>query len=809
MSTQPTPAAARHCKVAIIGTGFSGLGMAIRLRQEGEDDFLIFEKDAGVGGTWRVNNYPGCACDVQSHVYSFSFEANPEWTRMFARQPEIRAYLEKCWEKYRLQEKTLLNTEIGKLAWDERQSLWHLHDAQGNHYTANAVVSGMGGLSTPAYPRLDGLENFQGKVFHSQQWDHDYDLKGKRVAVIGTGASAIQFVPEIQPLVAALDLYQRTPPWILPKPDRAISETERRRFRRFPLVQKLWRGGLYSLLEGRVLGFTFAPQVMKLVQRLAIRHIHKQIKDPELRRKVTPDYTIGCKRILMSHNYYPALAAANSTVITEGIRAVTANGIVDGNGWEREVDAIIFGTGFTANDPIPRGVVFGRDDRDLLDSWTKGPEAYKGTTTAGFPNLFFLMGPNTGLGHNSMVYMIESQIAYVLDALKLMKRRELLSLEVKAPVQERYNEYLQRKLDRSVWSVGGCKSWYLHPVSVPQLHPVAGIHLALPCPDPAVRRLRLPPHHDTARRPEQRSPPTGRRGTRMKSFENKVAAITGAGSGIGRALAVELGRQGCHLALADVNAAALEETRQLLASSGVRVSTAVVDVADREQVQAWADKAASEHGRVNLIFNNAGVAHAGTVEGSDYSEYEWIMNINFWGVVNGTKAFLPHLKASGNGHVVNVSSVFGLFAQPGMSAYNATKYAVRGFTESLRQELDMEDSGVSASCVHPGGIRTNIAKTARMNESMAKVTGQAADKARQQFNDQLLRTTPEKAAQVILRGVQRDSRRILIGADAHAIDVMLRLAPVLYQRVVTASMRLAARFAPRPKSPQGAREASE
>lgn len=250
MSTQPTPAAARHCKVAIIGTGFSGLGMAIRLRQEGEDDFLIFEKDAGVGGTWRVNNYPGCACDVQSHVYSFSFEANPEWTRMFARQPEIRAYLEKCWEKYRLQEKTLLNTEIGKLAWDERQSLWHLHDAQGNHYTANAVVSGMGGLSTPAYPRLDGLENFQGKVFHSQQWDHDYDLKGKRVAVIGTGASAIQFVPEIQPLVAALDLYQRTPPWILPKPDRAISETERRRFRRFPLVQKLWRGGSTACSKG-------------------------------------------------------------------------------------------------------------------------------------------------------------------------------------------------------------------------------------------------------------------------------------------------------------------------------------------------------------------------------------------------------------------------------------------------------------------------------------------------------------------------------------------------------------------------------
>ena len=295
----------------------------------------------------------------------------------------------------------------------------------------------------------------------------------------------------------------------------------------------------------------------------------------------------------------------------------------------------------------------------------------------------------------------------------------------------------------------------------------------------------------------------------MKSFKNKVAAITGAASGMGRTLAVELARRGCHLALSDVNEADLAKTAELAGQHGVRVTIARLDVANREAVYAWADQVVRDHGKVNLIFNNAGVALSSTIEGMEDDELAWIMNINFWGVVNGTKAFLPHLKASGNGHVVNVSSVFGLFAQPGMSAYNATKYAVRGFTESLRQELDMEDSRVSASCVHPGGIKTNIAKTARMNESMAKVTGQPPDKARQQFNDQLLRTTPEKAAQVILRGVQRDSRRILIGADAHAIDVMLRLAPVLYQRVVTASMRLAARFAPRPKSGQGAREASE
>ena len=232
---------------------------------------------------------------------------------------------------------------------------------------------------------------------------------------------------------------------------------------------------------------------------------------------------------------------------------------------------------------------------------------------------------------------------------------------------------------------------------------------------------------------------------------------------------------------------------------GVQVTETRVDVANRDAVHAWAEQVVLDHGRVNLVFNNAGVAHAGTVDGSDYSEYEWIMNINFWGVVYGTKAFLPHLKASGEGHVVNVSSVFGLFAQPGMSAYNATKFAVRGFTESLRQELDMEDCGVSASCVHPGGIKTNIAKTARMNDSLARVTGQEASRARQQFNDQLLRTTPDKAAEVILRGVLRDNRRILIGADAWALDGMQRLLPTLYQRLVTGSMRLAARFAPRPR----------
>ena len=284
----------------------------------------------------------------------------------------------------------------------------------------------------------------------------------------------------------------------------------------------------------------------------------------------------------------------------------------------------------------------------------------------------------------------------------------------------------------------------------------------------------------------------------MKSFENKVAAITGAGSGIGRALAYGLARQGCHLALSDVNAEGLAETAAQARKLGVQVTDTLVNVADRDAVHAWADQVVLDHGRVNLIFNNAGVAHAGTVEGSDYAEYEWIMNINFWGVMHGTKAFLPHIKATGDGHVVNVSSVFGLFSQPGMSAYNATKFAVRGFTEALRQELDIEGNGVSASCVHPGGIKTNIAKTARMNDSLARVVGQEADQARKQFNDQLLRTTGQGRLGDPARRAQ-DNRRILIGADAWALDGMQRLMPTFYQRLVTTSMRLAARFAPKPR----------
>ncbi len=454
-----------HYRVIIIGAGFAGLGMAIRLRQAGETDFVVFEKESGVGGTWWVNSYPGCACDVESHLYAFSFAPNPDWRRLFAPAREIRDYLQRCAERFGVMPHVRLNTGIRRMDWDDSAGLWHLLDAGGARYTANVVVAGMGALSVPHYPDIPGLERFRGRVFHSQQWDHEHVLDNRRVAVIGTGASAVQFVPRIRPKVRHLDLYQRTPPWIVPRPDRAVSHRERRRLRRFPGLQLAWRWGLYWLLEARVLAFARYPGLMRLLQRSAERHLREQVPDPRLRRALTPDYMFGCKRILLSDDFYPAVTAENVDLITAGIREVREDAIVTLDGIERPADTIILGTGFRAADPVPTGMIFGRHGVDLGEHWADGPQAYKGTTIAGFPNLFMLMGPNTGLGHSSVVLMIESQIAYVMDALRRMHRGGIGAVDVKPDVQQAWNRWLQRRLQGTVWNVGGCRSWYLHPVS--------------------------------------------------------------------------------------------------------------------------------------------------------------------------------------------------------------------------------------------------------------------------------------------------------------------------------------------------------
>lgn len=445
-------------KVVIVGTGFSGLGQAIQLEKAGISDYVILEKADEVGGTWRDNSYPGCACDVQSHMYSFSYEQNPDWSRSFSPAPEIFQYLKDVTDKYRLRRKIRFGVELTGATWDDTARRWHVHTKSGE-FEAQFLVSGVGGLHIPQVPTLPGIEKFKGQTWHSAQWNHEYDLRGKKVAVVGTGASAIQFVPKIAPEVDELTLFQRTPPWIMPKPDHAMPGWTKTAFRRIPGVQRLYRNALYWFLEVRAVGFNGHPAIMKAGEVIAKRHIGKAIKDPKLRKKVTPDYTMGCKRVLISNDYYPAINRSNVDVNTEGVREVKAHSVVDGNGIEHEVDAIIYGTGFHVTDAFDDLEIIGRDGRNLGKEWaTEGMRTYQGITVSGFPNLFFLLGPNTGLGHNSVVFMIEAQISYVAQALRLARGK---ALDPRPEAQERFNGEIQRKLAKGIWTQGGCKSWYL------------------------------------------------------------------------------------------------------------------------------------------------------------------------------------------------------------------------------------------------------------------------------------------------------------------------------------------------------------
>ena len=445
--------------VAIVGSGFAGLGAAARLAGAGRDDFVVLEKGQSVGGTWRDNTYPGCACDVQSHLYSFSFAPNPHWTRTFARQPEIRAYLESITDRYGLRDRLRFGREVTACEWDGTG--WTVTSADGSVVHARAVVWGTGPLHLPSLPDIAGLDEFTGTVFHSSRWDHDHDLRGRRVAVIGTGASSIQFVPQIQPEVASLTLFQRTAPWVLPKPDREIPGLLRALYTAVPAVQKLQRALIYGRNEMLVGGF-LNPALMKVVEAFARAYLGRKFADrPDLKAELTPDFTIGCKRILMSNDYYPALKRDNVDVVTEKIVRVTPTGVVTADGISHEVDTIIFGTGFRVGEGMGEVAVTGRDGVKLHDVWADGPEALLGTTVAGFPNLFMMIGPNTGLGHSSMVYMIESQTSFILDALRLLDDTGAVALDTRRDRQDAFNAEVQRRLEGSVWMTGGCHSWYL------------------------------------------------------------------------------------------------------------------------------------------------------------------------------------------------------------------------------------------------------------------------------------------------------------------------------------------------------------
>jgi cation diffusion facilitator CzcD-associated flavoprotein CzcO len=444
----------------IIGAGFAGICMGIKLKQAGFNNFVILERNQQLGGTWYDNHYPGAACDVQSHLYSFSFEPKTDWSRMFGPQQEILQYMEHCCEKYGLTKHFKYNTTVNGAAFDNDSSLWIVSDTNGNTYTAKAVISCSGGLSQPALPDIKGLDTFKGKMFHSAKWDNSYNLKGKTVAVIGTGASAIQIVPAIAPDVKSLLLFQRTPPWIMPKPDREMRSFEKKIFSALPFMQKIFRGWLYWAHELTAMGFVARPGILKFAQRMAIKHLNKNISDPTLREKLTPKYTMGCKRILISNDYYPALNRNNVQVITEHITEVNEAGIVTNAGTQYAVDAIVLATGFYAADGVLAFDIKGRNGVDLNETWRDGAEAYLGTTVAGFPNMFLVVGPNTGLGHSSMILMIEAQVQYIMEAIKAMKNNNWKYVDLKPEAQKQFNTQLQQQLAKTVWQTGGCISWY-------------------------------------------------------------------------------------------------------------------------------------------------------------------------------------------------------------------------------------------------------------------------------------------------------------------------------------------------------------
>jgi cation diffusion facilitator CzcD-associated flavoprotein CzcO len=450
---------AARVRIAIVGSGFSGLGLAIKLKQAGIEDFVVLERADDVGGTWEVNTYPGCQCDVPSHLYSFSFAPNPSWTRTYSRQPEIWDYLRDLVERHDLHPHLRLGHELRAAAWGEERRRWHVETSQGA-WLAEVLVDATGPLSHPQVPAIPGLDSFEGTIFHSAEWDHDHDLEGQRVAVVGTGASAIQFVPRIAGQVAQMHVFQRTAPWILPHTDRPTTRFERRLYRLAPFAQKVVRTAVYWSRESFLLGFIKDQRIMAGAERIAAAHLRKQVRDPELRRKLTPQFRLGCKRVLLSNDWYPALTRPNVELVTDAIREIRGRTIVLADGSEREVDTIILGTGFHVTDPPTTKLVRGRDGTLLAERAATGMQAYLGATICGLPNFFKLIGPNTGLGHNSMVFMIESQLRYVMDALRVMDEQGIETFEVRPEAMAAYNARIQSKMPGTVW-MSGCASWYL------------------------------------------------------------------------------------------------------------------------------------------------------------------------------------------------------------------------------------------------------------------------------------------------------------------------------------------------------------
>lgn len=446
-----------HHRVVIVGTGFSGLGMAIRLAQRGEHDYVVLEKADDVGGTWRDNRYPGCACDVPSRLYSFSFARFPAWSRDYAPAGEIWAYLRDVADRYAVRDRIAFGADLVSAHYDEGKQRWELTAADGRQWTSGALVLGAGALHEPRLPDIEGLGDFGGEVMHTAQWPEAADLTGKRVAVVGTGASAVQVIPEVAPTAARTTVFQRTPAWIVPKRDKEWSPRRQRLFARWPALQRAVRWRTYWALEARAPLFVRFPAAAKVVERVALRELANAVPDPQTRAKLTPDYTIGCKRILLSNDYWPAFARDDVELVTEPIARLEHDAVVTADGVRHPADVLVLGTGFDVSGSLDRIDLRGLEGRTLREAWSGGMHSHLGITVAGFPELYLLLGPNTGLGHNSVVLMTEWAAGYVLQSLDRARHGARVTT---APAQDSFTREMLRRSKHTIWATG-CRSWYL------------------------------------------------------------------------------------------------------------------------------------------------------------------------------------------------------------------------------------------------------------------------------------------------------------------------------------------------------------
>ena len=756
-----------HREIVVIGAGPSGIGAAIRLLERGHRDLVVLEKASAVGGTWRDNTYPGCACDVPSALYSYSFAANPDWSRAFAAQPEIRAYLERVTDDHGVRSFIRFDTDVRRATWSEAEQRWSIETSNGI-YTCRFLVGASGPWHQPRMPDVEGLGRFRGDAFHSSRWNHAAELRGKRVAVIGTGASAIQFVPKLQPEVGALHVFQRTPTWVMPKPDHRVPAIESALFRALPIAQRALRQAEFSLLDALNVGFR-RPAILRAIQQIGHLQLRRQVRDPALRALLTPTFTLGCKRVLLSNDYYPAMAQPNVRLHPVAVRAIHEDGIEDANGARTEVDAIIFGTGFHITDPPIAGLIVGKAGKTLADVWRGSPEAYRGTTVHGFPNFFLVLGPNLGTGHSSAFSILEAQIDYMLGALEHARRERLASLEVRADVQAAYNDELQKALEGTVYNAGGCASYYI---------------------DRNGRNSFAWPWTTTKMIASLRSfvakEYVAISSQRTRDRNELVVAITGGARGIGLATARAFLRAGARVALGDIDEA---EVARAALELGDRALGHPLDVTNKESFQAFLAATEARFGRIDVLVNNAGLMPLGAFVDESDAVSRTTLDVNVWGVLLGMRLALPAMIARGGGHIVNVASMAGKFPIPGAAAYCASKFAVIGLGAAVRQEL--EGTGVTISTVLPSAVRTGLVDGVPLGaglpivepEVIADAVVKSCTSKRQEIPvpgwmagyDALMAVTPAPLVSRVLRAL--DSKRVLTRLDGAAradYDAMIR-----------------------------------